>query len=212
MTNRKLKKSVVYGVYVIGLCFLIGLILLVESLVPNKKNFKNQDYNDVSKTIFDDVIPVIKTEEKITKPFTATDINVVKKYYNKKGEEKDQQESIIYYENTYMQNDGITYGKDALFDVVSTLPGTVEDVKDDELMGKIVIIKHNDIVSSIYRCLSKTTINKGDTVIAGQVIGQSGTSNLENKAKQVVNFELLVNNKTVNPEEYYGKTLNEIKG
>lgn len=211
MTNRRIKKSVVYGVYTLGLVLLIGLIYLVESMVPNK-NFSEQEYSYVSKTIFDDVIPVIKVEEKISKPFTATDINIVKKYYNKNGEEKEQQESIIYYENTYMQSNGTTYGKDSLFDVVSILPGTVTDVREDEVLGKIVEIKHNDNVTSIYECLSETTINKGDTVIAGQVIGQSGSSDIEKDTKNIVHFELIVNGKTVNPEEYYGKTLNDIKG
>ena len=211
MTNRRIKKSVMYGIYVTGLVMLIGLIYLVESMVP-KKNFNDQQYSYVSKTIFDDVVPVIKVEEKISKPFNATDVNVIKKYYNKTAEEKEQQQSIIYFENTYMQNNGITYGKENLFDVVSILPGTVEEVSEDEVLGKIVKIKHNDNVYSIYECLSETTINKGDTVIAGQVIGQSGSSNLEKDTKNIVHFELIINNKTVNPEEYYGKTLNEIKG
>ena len=180
-------------------------------MVP-KKSFNDQQYSYVSKTIFDDVVPVIKVEEKISKPFNATDVNMIKKYYNKTAEEKEQQQSIIYFENTYMQNNGITYGKENLFDVVSILPGTVEEVSEDEVLGKIVKIKHNDNVYSIYECLSETTINKGDTVIAGQVIGQSGSSNLEKDTKNIVHFELIINNKTVNPEEYYGKTLNEIKG
>ena len=211
MTNRRIKKSVVYGIYTLGLVLLIGVIYMVESFVP-KKNFSEQEYSYVSKTIFDDVIPVIKVEEKITKPFTATDINVLKKYYNKSGEEKEQQESIIKMENTYMQSNGITYGKEALFDVVSILPGTVEDVEEDGVLGKVVKIKHNDNVSSIYECLSATTINKGDAVIAGQVIGQSGSNNIEKDTKNIVHFELVINGKTVNPEEYYGKTLNDIKG
>lgn len=211
MANRRIKKSVVYGIYTLGLVLLIGVIYLVESFVPNK-NFSEQEYSYVSKTIFDDVIPVIKVEEKISKPFTATDVNVLKKYYNKSAEEKEQQQSIIYFENTYMQSNGITYGKDALFDVVSILPGTVEKVSEDEVLGKVVKIKHNDNVSSIYECLSQTTINEGDTVIAGQVIGQSGSSNIEKDTKNIVHFELVINGKTVNPEEYYGKTLNDIKG
>jgi stage II sporulation protein Q len=211
MTNRRIKKSVVYGIYGLSLVLLIGVIYLVESMVP-KKNFSEQEYSYVSKTIFDDVIPVIKVEEKIIKPFTATDVNIIKKYYNKKGEEKEQQESIIYYENTYMQSSGITYGKDGIFDVVSILPGTVEDIKENELLGKIITIRHNDNVSSIYQCLSNTMVKKGDTVMAGQIIGQSGTSNLEKNTKNILYFELIINGKTVNPEEYYGKTLQDIKG
>ncbi len=211
MTNRRIKKSVIYGSYSLGLVLLIGMIYLLEANLPKKK-FTKQEYSYVSKTIFDDVIPVIKTEEKIMKPFTATDIKEIKNYYDKKATEEEQQNAIIYYENTYMQNNGIIYGKDTMFDVVSVLPGTVEEIKNDELLGKIIKIKHNDNVSSLYQCLNEVTINKGDTVIGGQVIGQSGTCNIENKNQNNLHFELIINKNTANPNDYYGKTLNDIKG
>ncbi|MBE6159526.1 MAG: M23 family metallopeptidase [Lactobacillales bacterium] len=211
MTNRRLKKSVIYGIYSLVFIGMIGLIYVLESNIP-KKQFDNNEYSYVSKTIFDDVIPVISTEEKITKPYNADDVKVLKTYYDYKGEETSQQNSLIYYENTYMQSSGISYGKEDIFDVISILPGTVEEVKEDEILGKVVKIKHNDNVISLYQCLSETTINKGDTVIQGQVIGQSGSCNLEKDIKNHVYFELIINNETVNPENYYGKTLNEIQG
>lgn len=211
MTNRRLKKSVIYGIYSLAFIAMIGLIYILESNMP-KKEFNNTEYSYVSKTLFDDVIPVISTEEKITKPYNADDVKVLKTYYDYKGEEISQQNSLIYYENTYMQSSGISYGKDELFDVISILPGTVEEVNEDEILGKVVKIKHNDNVTSLYQCLSETTINKGDNVIAGQVIGQSGSCNLEKDIKNHVYFELIINNETVNPENYYGKTLNEIEG
>lgn len=211
MANRRLKKSVIYGIYSLAFIAMIGLIYLVESNIP-KKQFNNNEYSYVSKTIFDDVIPVVKTEEKITRPYTADDVKIIKTYYDYKGEETSQQNSIIYYENTYMQSSGVSYGKEDKFDIVSILPGTVEEIKEDELLGKVVKIKHNDNVISLYQCLSETTINEGDTVIEGQVIGQSGTCNLEKDIKNHVYFELLINNETVNPEDYYGKTLKDIEG
>lgn len=211
MTNRRIKKSVIYGIYSLGLIALIGTIYLVESNMP-KKQFVNQEYSYVSKTIFDDVIPVIKTEEKMIKPYNADDVKVIKTYYDYKADEKSQQGSIIYYENTYMQNSGVSYGKDTKFDVISVLPGTVEEVTEDELLGKVVKIKHSDNISSLYQCLNETTINKGDTVLSGQVIGTSGSCNLEKDVKNHVYFELMIKNETVNPENYYGKTIKEIEG
>lgn len=211
MTNRRLKKSVIYGIYSLAFIAMIGLIYVLEANMP-KKQFDNNEYSYVSKTLFDDVIPVIATEEKITKPFNADDVKVLKTYYDYKGEETSQQNSLIYYENTYMQSNGISYGKEQVFDVISILPGTVEEVKEDEILGKVVKLKHNDNVTSLYHCLSETTINKGDTVIQGQVIGQSGSCNLEKEIKNHVYFELIINNETVNPEMYYEKTLTEIGG
>lgn len=209
MENRKIKKSVVYGVYTLVLVALIATIYLVESVTP-KKQFNLKEYSYVSKTIFDDVIPVIATEDKMLKPYTVDDVKLVKSYYDYKGEEKQQEESIIYYENTYMQSSGVTYGKDSEFDVISVLPGTIEEIKDDELLGKVIKVKHSDNVTSVYQCLSSATIQKGDSVIAGQVIGKSGNCSLEKDTKNHVYFELLINNNYVNPENYYGKTLKEL--
>lgn len=211
MTNRRIKKSVIYGIYSLGLIAMIGTIYLIESNIP-KKQFNNQEYSYVSKTIFDQIIPVLKTEEKIIKPFNDSEVKEIKKYYDYKADEKSQQEAIIFYENTYMQSSGISYGKDTIFDVVSILPGTVEEIKEDELLGKVVTVKHNNNVTSMYQCLSETTIQKGDSIIQGQVIGQSGTCNLEKNIKNHVYFELIIDGKTVNPENYYDKTLKEIKG
>lgn len=212
MTNRRVKKSVVYGAYCLGLVLLIGLIYATETIVPKKKNFSKKEYSYVSKTIFDDVIPVIKTEDKLVKPFTAEEVKESINFYDYKAEEKDQQNSIISVNNTYMQSNGIIYGKEAVFDIISVLPGTIEDIKEDELLGKVIKVKHNDNVYSIYECLGQTTISKGDSVIAGQVIGQSGACNINKNVKNNVYFELVVNNKNVNPNNYYGKTLDEIKG
>jgi len=212
MTNRRIKKSVVYGAYVFGLLLLIGLIYVTESMVSSKKNFNKQENNYVTKTIFDDVIPVIKVEDKLVKPFMADDVKELTKYYDYKSDEKNQQESIINFENTYMQSSGISYGKDAIFDVVSVLPGTIEEIKSDDILGKVIKVKHDDKLYSIYSCLGETTISKGDRVIAGQVIGQSGTCNINKDIKNHVYFELQVDNNLVNPNNYYGKTLNEIRG
>lgn len=209
MKNRKLKKSVIYGVYSLCLVAMIGVIYLVESSIP-KKQSNDSESNYVSKTIFDQIIPVISSEEKIVKPFNNESIKELKKYYDYKSDEKSQQDSIIKYNNIYMQSKGITYGMDDKFDVTSILDGTVEDIKEDDILGKVVVIKHNDSVSSLYQCLGETTIQKGDNVITGQVIGQSGTCNLNKELNNSLYFELIAKNETVNPNDYYGKTLKEI--
>ncbi len=210
MTKRKVKKSVVYTSYCIGLIMIIGLIYLVEASIPKKHSSKDK-YNYVSKTIFDDIVPVVNTDDKLIKPYTATDVEELKKYYDYKSEEAEQEKSIIYYENTYMQSNGITYGKETPFDVVAVLPGTVEEIKNDELLGQVVTIKHSDNLKSIYQCLSKVSAKKGDSVIQGQVIGQSGPSNLNKDKENVLYFELILNNISLNPNNYYNKTIEEIK-
>lgn len=55
--------------------------------------------------------------------------------------------------------------------------GVVEDVYDDEMMGKTVVIDHGGSTYSVYKNLAETVkVEAGDTVEAGQTIGAIGAS------------------------------------
>ena len=84
------------------------------------------------------------------------------------------------------------------------------EVKEDKLLGKIIQMKHDKDIISIYQSLSETSVKKGDTVKQGQVIGKSGTSNISTDLGSHLLFELIINGSTVNPEEYYDKLVSEI--
>lgn len=55
--------------------------------------------------------------------------------------------------------------------------GVVEDVYDDEMMGKTVVIDHGGSTYSVYKNLAETVkVTAGDKVEAGQTIGAIGAS------------------------------------
>lgn len=211
--KRRLKKPIKYGFYVISFIALLGLIYSVEkTLFP--VTFKDEDnYEYVSKTIFDDVIPVVNEQEDVIKrPYLASDVKIIKGYYDYQDDSESQESALIYSENTYIQNSGVSYGNNNIFDVVSILDGIVIDVKEDNLLGKIIEIRHSNDVISIYQSLSEVNYKVNDSVVQGDVIGKSGSSNISPELNNHLHFELIVNGLTVNPENYYNKTLNEIKG
>ncbi len=211
MKTRRLKKSVVYGIYAVGIFAFFGTIYLIESNVSNKNLKKdNIDYTYVSKTIFDDTVSVVASEAKIVKPYTDSDIKVLQDYYNYKDSEEKQQKSIIYYENTYMPSSGISYGGKDDFDVVSILDGTVISVKEDNLNGTTVEIKHSDDVISVYQSLADVIVKENDTVTSGQIIGKGGQSNLNKDLGVHLYFEILVKGNPVNPLDCYNKSLSEL--
>lgn len=118
--------------------------------------------------------------------------------------------SIIYYEGTYIPSTGITYkGKDT-FDVVAILSGTVTSVHQDEILGNVIEIKHENNIVSIYQSLGEVSVKENDQVTQGQVIGKSGNSNIDKDSGNHLYFEISINNKTVNPLNYIGKKTNEI--
>ena len=211
MTERKLKKSVVYSLYALSAIAFFGGIYLLEGVFSNKSlNKEKDDFDYVSNTIFESEVPVVSTSATIIRPYKDENIKIVKDFYDYEGEEKKQQEAIIYYEGTYMPNTGVSYGSENVFDVVSILDGEVISVKEDQLLGKIVEIRHSNDIISIYQSLSDVTVKEKDTVTQGQVIGKSGNANISKELNNHLYFELIVSGQTVNPEAYFDKALNEI--
>ena len=131
--KRQLKKSVVYSLYAISFVMLISGVGILLSVL---KKGVTPTYEYVSKGILDyqENIKVVNSGESITRPYTETNMNLVKGYYDYKADEDSQKNSIIVYNNTYMQSSGIDYIKESTFDVISILDGTVIDIKEDELL------------------------------------------------------------------------------
>lgn len=210
MKKRKLKKQVVYSMYAVALVALFGALYFIEkSTSPFKLNEKG-DVDYVTKTIFDKDIPVVSAEKIIVKPYVDKEIKLVKAFYDYQAEAKEQEKALIFNENTYIQSSGVSYGGKEKFEAVAILDGTVTNVKEDSLLGKIVEISHGDEIISVYQSLSDVKVKKDDKVIQGQVIGTSGTCNIDKDLGDHLYFELIIKGSTVNPESYYDKKVNDI--
>jgi stage II sporulation protein Q len=149
--TRKLKPFVIPMLYSIAfLAFLISLFFLRKAL--NTPVFDEEDeFIYVTKTIFDDDIPVVGTEKSIIRPYKDSEVKSVRYFYDKEDDIAKQQESIIYYENTYMQNSGVDYAGKNNFEVVAVLNGTVINVNEDNLLGKVIEIRHSNELISVYQ-------------------------------------------------------------
>ena len=106
-----------------------------------------------------------------------------------------------------MQNSGVDFVNKNTFDVISILEGSVTDVKEDETLGKIIEIKHDNNYISLYQSLSEVSVKKGDMVKQGQVIGKSGTNELDKELGNHLHFELYLDGQVVNPTLYLNKEL-----
>jgi len=208
MENRRLKKPVVYLIYSLGFILLVSMAYLIEGALSSSK--LDDDTLYVSNTIFDEVVPVVATETKIIRPYLDAEVKILKNYYDHKGEESLQENSILVYDKTYLQSSGITYGGKDNFDIVSVLDGTVISVKEDDLLGKIVEIRHSNDIISVYQSLSEVNVKVDDTIKQGDVIGKSGNSNLNKDLGSNLYFELIINGSIVNPENYYDKQISEL--
>lgn len=211
MEKRKLKKEVVYAMYGLVIILLIGFLYYA--------NFSNrhleqteEDFTYVSKLFDDNVKSVVSTPKLIMRPFNNADVKVIKNFYDYKAEEKSQENSIINYDQTYIQNSGVIYGGPSeQFDITAILDGKVISVKDDKLLGKVVTIEHEGNIVSTYQSLSEVTVKEKDEVSQGMVIGKAGTSNLEKDLGPHILLEITVDGKNIDPETAIDKQVNDLK-
>jgi len=207
--KRQLKKSVVYGLYAISFTLLVGGVALLGFAVNDVRESKT---SYVSKGILDyeEKLPVVNTEVKINRPYIDTEVKVTKNFYDYLENSKEQEQSLIYYEGTYMQSSGIAYSKGDSFDVVSILDGTVKEVKEDLTLGNVITIEHENGITSVYQSVGDINIKVNDAVTKGQVIAKSSTSNISTELGNHLYFELIIDGICVDPENYYDKLVNEL--
>ena len=213
MRKIKIKKiiaPVIYGVCVVA--FLFGMYF-VQDFAQRKLFSKNNDLDYVDSEILeesDNDVPVVNTSTTIVRPYLDSTVTVARKFYDKNSDTSEQEKAIIYYESTYMQNSGVDYTSDNVFDIISILDGVVISVEDSDILGTTIQIRHSNDLISVYQSLSGVNVKVDDQVIQGQIIAKSGKCNVDKELGDHLHFELFYKGEVVNPEEYYDKSINEL--
>ena len=206
--KKRLKTFVISTAYALGVTVLFITILFVGSRAKLKDLSTKKT---VDKPVTKEVVPVINIENQtISKPFNNEGVTISKYFYNKDADDTSKESSIIYYENTYMQNTGVLYSSDEQFDVLACLPGTVTNVKDDEILGKVVYVEYNTNLTVVYYSLESTELKIGDQIEQDAVIGKSGTNKLENEKKYSLLIEVYLKGNLINPLDFYEMNIEEI--
>ena len=208
MKRRKLKGFVLPTLYVV----VIGVLFVSISFLGTALQTK-QSYGDmVVNAIVEETVPVVSTEEeKINKPFTSEKVAISKTFYDMTDEESRQQDSLVYYENTYLQNSGVLYSSEEQFDVLSVYDGTVSKISKDDILGNVIEISHNTNLKTVYYSLSEVSIKQDDVITAGTVIGKSGQNSLENEKDNCLLFEVYYNGLAMDPEDFYNMDIKELQ-
>lgn len=214
MTRRKLKP------FVIPIVYSLAIVAFVFSMYYGQKFLGKMITGKVDNTVdyvdgeitdkHEKYVPVVGNDVGIIRPYLNSSVTVYRTYYDYTSDVTNQENSIIYYEGTYMQNSGIDYTYTEPFEVVSILDGTITDVKEDRVFGNVVEIRHDNNIISVYQCIGDVGVKINDTVKQGQVIGKSGKSNFNLDSENNLHFELYYQGKVVNPESYYDKLLKEL--
>lgn len=205
------KKLFVPAVYLIAVLSVIGCIVLTITSI-NKYLTKEEKINySVDGIIKSDTVPVNKNqdgnvttdEELIIRPYKSDKVSIGRYFYDFEAEAKDQENAIIFYENTYMQNSGVDYISDEAFDVISVLDGKVLNVDYNEVLGNIVKVEHEKDIVTVYQGIDKTDLKVGDTLKQGDIIGKSSTSLVNSKYPNSLHFEVYYKGALIDPENFY---------
>ncbi len=205
----KIKKLIIPSVYVGAIILIISSIMLVISSI-NKYLTIPKDYNYSVETNFENIIPVVETNNQIIKPYLSDNVTIGKYFYDFEANEEKQQNSIIFYENTYMQNSGVDYISDTQFDILAVLDGEVISVETDDTLGNIVKIKHDKNIITVYQGIDNIEIEKGNKVNQGSIIGTSGTSKINTNYTTSLHFEVYYNGQLIDPENFYSLNLQDL--
>ena len=111
--------------------FIMALVVLpfltMNFVSSNLEAVEDTDYT--MDEIIESDLPVISNVTTIINPYLDQSVSIKKGYYDYKGDEKNQIDSIVKHDNTYLQNTGIDYVGENTFDVVAILNGTVSSIK-----------------------------------------------------------------------------------
>ncbi|KYG37095.1 peptidase M23 [Bacillus gaemokensis] len=206
------KRWVFPALYIACAAVILSVALWFQAANPKKT--PNQDGAAPYSQTEDPGIPVTKSSEVVKMPAAANaEVVVQKKFYEDGAPEKEQEQALVFYNNTYSPNKGIDIaaksGKE--FDVTAALSGTVTKAEKDSLLGYVITVDSGNGLATSYQSLGSVKVEKGAKVAQGEVLGKSGLSAMNKDAGSHVHFEVRKDNVAVNPERYLNKSVTEIK-
>ncbi len=101
-------------------------------------------------------------------------------------------------------HEGLDIAAEAGALVSATQDGTVTAVYEDDYLGTVVVVSHSGDLATLYANLAETpSVAVGDTVTAGQTIGQvGGTALLETADPDHLHFEVFAGGSAMDPLDY----------
>ena len=206
-----MKKKLVLKPFVLPTIYLILLLCLMLYTANSLYRDDNDNLEKEPDIIVDNstITPVIEeVDTYVLNPYIGENVQEQIGYYDYKGEKEQQEQSIIQFENTYLQNTGITYTSDKDFKIVSIMDGEVTKIYENELLGNVVEITHDNIVC-VYQMVKDVKVKVGDSVTSGFEIASSGTSKLIPNGSNL-HFEVIRDGKIENPKAIIGTNTKEL--
>ncbi|MFD1416342.1 M23 family metallopeptidase [Oceanobacillus jeddahense] len=161
----------------------------------------------------EDSVPVVDQQELVGMPIENTDeAEIVTKFFDYNADQEDRENALVLYNNRYYQSTGVDIAAaDAeTFDVLASISGTVEEVKEDPLLGNVVVLSHNDDLKTYYASLEDVAVSVSDQIAQGDKLGTAGKNLFGKDNGTHLHFEIRKDGKEVNPESYFEQPVSSI--
>ncbi len=101
-------------------------------------------------------------------------------------------------------HEAIDYSVDTGYEIAAAGSGKILKISDSGLYGASIIIDHGNTMKTLYANVSAAEgLKEGDFVTTGDIIGfADNTSLCEKYDKPHIHFEVMINDKNVNPNEW----------
>src|SRR5699024_11986883 len=133
------------AVYLTIAALLLSLVIWYQNLgnqIDESQEEENtEDYTPVEHD--EDARPVMDQQEVVQAPVENMDqAEIVTKYYDYNADQEAQENAIVVFNDRYYQSTGIDIAsaEGETFDVLASLSGTVSEIKEDPLLGKVVTL------------------------------------------------------------------------
>ncbi|WP_223065989.1 M23 family metallopeptidase [Paenibacillus caui] len=131
----------------------------------------------------------------------ASEVSVVKPFYDKDGSTEEHEAAMVQYNNEFMPNTGIDLARSDKqpFEVKAALGGKVTNVEQHALNGYVVEITSANNLKTVYESLADVKVKEGAEVKQGDRIASSGQNEIGKALGNHLHFAVYENDAPVNP-------------
>ncbi|GLO67646.1 M23 family metallopeptidase [Oceanobacillus kimchii] len=161
----------------------------------------------------EDAEPVLDQQEVIAMPVANVDeAEIVTKFFDYDADQEDRQNALVLYNNRYYQSTGvdIAAANAETFEVLAAISGTVEEVKEDPLLGNVVVLAHDEDIKTYYASLEEVSVSAGDKLTQGDKLGTAGKNIFGKDNGTHVHFEIRKSGTELNPESYFNQPVSSL--
>ncbi|MEN2767317.1 M23 family metallopeptidase [Ornithinibacillus xuwenensis] len=211
------KKWFFPAVYLTIAAILLGVVVWYQNMdnqLPKAGDDQELSDNYTPNPHGDDAETVMDPQEVIEMPVADQEkAEIVTKFFDYDADQAEQESALILHNNRYYQSTGvdIVYPDGEAFDVLAALSGSVTEVKEDPLLGNVVVLSHSNGVTTYYASLGEVGVKAGDEVKQGDVIGTAGENIFGQNNGTHLHFELRKDEQVFNPEEFFNQPVSKLE-